>query len=54
MCLCGGVCLPRITVVLTADNETYVRSKLRRQGDISRIINEALDKERLGSTVPAT
>ncbi len=42
----GGDFVPRLTIVLTKENEQYLRSQLRRQGDISRIINELLDKAR--------
>jgi hypothetical protein len=44
--------MPRITVILTKENEDYLRNNLKRQGDISRQINEALDKVRLGSIAP--
>ena len=36
----------KITVILEADNETWLRSKTRLKGDMSKLVNEAIKEKR--------
>lgn len=42
--------MPKITLALSEKNDEWIRSQMRKHGDLSRIVNEALDKARKGET----
>lgn len=42
----GKNTLGKVTVILDEDVEEWLRSKIRRKGDISKIVNEALKEKR--------